>query len=719
MKFFSAGTTPRPVRLSKEIRNWAWESLHGKYGDEAMKYYAVPIDDIEGFDDMTSIQQYDAAIRQIALKAPIRVCKEELISGSGTLGIGISHKITVTRGGEEVIEGISHLTINYKTTIDEGIDSYSEKIAKRLEDPTLTEEQVDFLHSLQNTIESMQIWHKRYLDATKDVKPEIYKNLLQVPFKPARNFYEAVQSLWFEFAFVRVCGCWPGIGRIDQLLGKYLKKDLADGTITKEKAREILASFFIKGCEWIESNTPKSTGDAQHYQNIILAGVDEDGNEVTNEVTYLVLDIVEELAISDFPISVRLNSHTPEKLLRKVAQVMRHGGGIIALYNEEVVIKALEKEGYSTGEARSFANDGCWEVQIPGKTCFEYSPFDALQIFDTALGVDDCSKPIPQFNSLDELYQAFLNGVSEKIEALYDWTITRLYHNDGGKWQWIKPLKKPLRESSVISLFEDGCIENAASYFNFGPKYFVRSPHAGGLTDIANSMYAISKLVYEEKRVTMSELIEILRNNWEGHEELRQYVRNKYSYYGNDSEESDAWTAKIRNDFAKLVHDCEKAHSDCPAMFIPGVSTFGRNVDWLGRRRAVAFGYKQGEILAGNDSPTPGTDTSGATAIIKSYCKADLTEMTCGAALDLKIFPDTLKGEDGIQALKSLMKGFVKLGGCFVQPDVVDAATLHAAQADPLAYKTLSVRVSGWNARFVTLKDTWQQMIIERTEQGF
>lgn len=146
------------------------------------------------------------------------------------------------------------------------------------------------------------------------------------------------------------------------------------------------------------------------------------------------------------------------------------------------------------------------------------------------------------------------------------------------------------------------------------------------------------------------------------------------------------------------------------------VSTFGREIEWLPYRLSAPEGTTAGTILAGNASPTPGTDTEGVTAVIKSYCKADLTEMVTGTALDLKISPKTLSGENGIAALKSLLLGFIRLGGFFVQIDTVSAQTLKAAQKNPQEYKTLSVRVSGWNARFVTLTKEWQDMIIQRTE---
>ena len=170
--------------------------------------------------------------------------------------------------------------------------------------------------------------------------------------------------------------------------------------------------------------------------------------------------------------------------------------------------------------------------------------------------------------------------------------------------------------------------------------------------------------------------------------------------------------------YTDAVHAIGSKHSEYPVHFVPGVSTFGRQVDWLPNRTATAFGYRKGDILAGNDSPTPGTDCAGATAMIKSHCKADLVRQSCGAALDVKILPATLSGQSGVDALVSLMRGFLALDGFFLQLDAVDVETLRAAQENPQDFKTLSVRVSGWNARFVTLNREWQNMIIERNAQG-
>ena len=203
--------------------------------------------------------------------------------------------------------------------------------------------------------------------------------------------------------------------------------------------------------------------------------------------------------------------------------------------------------------------------------------------------------------------------------------------------------------------------------------------------------------------------------NWEGYEELRQRAMNTITYYGNDDDEADSYVSRILDTFADLV----LAHNgESPVIYIPGVSTFGRQINWMHTRVPSPMGTMKDAILSGNDSPTPGTDTEGATAVIKSYCKADLMKQVSGAALDIRLHPTSVSGENGIAALAGLYKTFLALGGFFMQTDVLDSSVLLDAREHPEQYKTLSVRVSGWNARFVTLCKEWQDMIIERTSGG-
>lgn len=706
MEFF-ATNGKRPVRLREKTRKFAYESLNHKYGLEARETPCVDMDDMPGFENLTDLERYDAAIARIATVAPIRICEGERVSGAATLGDGMYHVVPAKFQGKHVFGAVSHLTVDFETVLKKGVNFIRQQAEESLEKYRGTGKE-PFAQSCIRCLDAMKVFHGRYLEALRE-RPEYaanYQNLLHVPFEPAESFYEAVQSVWFTFAFVRLCGNWPGIGRIDWLLGDYLEKDLADGKLTVEEAREILAHFFIKGCEWI-CGGDYGSGDAQHYQNILLAGIDENGEEVTNTVTYLVLDIIEELGISDFPTTVRLNKNTDPKLLRRVAEVIRFGGGVIAVYNEDLIIESLVDYGYELREARKFANDGCWEVQIPGKTYFIYQPFDALQILQQE--TLNFGSEVPAATEFEELYQRFAADLRHRVELLGQDHRNRLIDSavPPKDWKW-----RPGVPCTVVSLFEQGCVEKGLSYFEGGPIYHVISPHIGGLPDVVNSLYAIKKLVFDEKKISLAELLAILDRDWEDNEPLRRYAMTKYSYFGNDNDEADAIAQRIVEDFADACDSIsDRSGYKCPA----GISTFGRQLEWSPHRKATPNGRKAHEILSGNFSPAPGTDKEGASAIIKSYCKANLKRMVSGAALDIKLFPSAVDGDRGLAAVMSLLQSFVMLGGHFMQMDIADAQILKEAQAHPENYQNLSVRVSGWNARFVTLNKDWQDMIIAQT----
>ncbi|MBE6724751.1 MAG: hypothetical protein E7576_06070 [Ruminococcaceae bacterium] len=692
----------RPERLCDETRQFALDSMKGKYGDEARAVPAVSLDGIEGFDDLSPDEKYAAAVETIARDCPLRFISGERIVGSATLGAAIDHVVPAFRNGSAVFPSVSHVTLGFRRILELGLDGIEAELDRYADKP--------YTVWLKRAAEAFRLWHGRILRGSEAENPACHTLLKKVPMGPASTFREAVQSLWLTFAFTRLTGNWSGIGRIDEMLGPYLKRDLAEGRLTLDEAREILAHFFIKGCEWIVSDTPVGSGDAQHYQNIVLSGVNENGKDVTNEVTFLVLDVIEELGISDYPVTVRLNRNTDPGLLRRIAEVVRYGGGIVAVYNEDLILSSLTASGYPLEEARRFANDGCWEVQIPGNTYFIYGPFDGYSLLmKDVLGLPDAPR---HFDSLDELWNAYADRLRSYADEVFRIVAdSRGYYTEDGEWVW----RNSGPPCAVISLFTEDCAKNGRSYYEGGPRYTVFSPHIGGAPDAGNSLHAIDRLVFRDKLVSFDELTELLRNDWEGAEPLRRYARERIPYYGNDDDEADSYVTRILDTFADAV----LAHSrETPVLFIPGVSTFGRQIEWSSSRAPSPMGTKKCAILSGNASPTPGTDTEGATAVVKSYCKADLKKQVSGAALDIRLHPSAVSGGNGLAALVGLYRTFAALGGFFMQTDVIDSSVLEAAREHPEEYKTLSVRVSGWNARFVTLNREWQDMIIERTSGG-
>jgi formate C-acetyltransferase len=265
----------------------------------------------------------------------------------------------------------------------------------------------------------------------------------------------------------------------------------------------------------------------------------------------------------------------------------------------------------------------------------------------------------------------------------------------------------------LIDPWIEGCIENARGYREGGPRYTVRAPHAGGLPDVANSLYAMQQIVYEQGRLSYARMCEVLRDDWAGHESLRREVRHKLALYGSDDDAADAMMRRV---FETYVTLCERTERADPRILRPaGISTFGREIEWRGRRAATPYGRNAGEILASNLAPTPGSERDGPTAVVRSYAKLDYERLPNGVPLDLKLYPTSVSGEAGVETLIALLKTFVALGGWYLQPDVMDSDTLRDAQRHPERYPNLTVRVSGWSARFATLGKEWQDMVIQRT----
>lgn len=708
---FSSVTGKRPVSLCESTRELCAKALDGFFGRRALRHSHVELTEVpEGFEQMAPREKYSLALDRIVKECPIYLNDGELIVGSASLGDAILPVFPARYKGESMFGwGTNHLTLGFDKALKGGMAAYEERVEERLREAT-DAEQLDMLRSLKSCLESLRVWHGRYMAALEEQMRQepnderlqkIHENLSQVPFAPPQTFYQALQSLWFLFAYARLVASWPGLGRIDEYLWPYLKEDLACGRTTEAEAKEHLAHFFIKGCEWVNLEwMGAGTGDSQHYQNILLGGVDASGKDISNPLTRMVLEIVAELPISDFPIAVRVNEQTPEDIYRLIALNTSLGGGVVAVYNESTVLKMLQQYGYPLEDAVRFANDGCWEVQVPGKTYFTYTPFDGYALLQKdVLHLGEEQTPV--YESFEKLYEAYISRLTELI------------HSIDQNYDQCAPLSGP--PSPFTELLEEGCLEKAKGYYELGPKYNVQSPHIGGFADVVNALLAIKTFVYDRQEYSLSEYVNMLRQNWEGFEiERRQAL--SLSYWGNDSAPADALAQSLYNDYVDIcVKENEKLVNSvlCPA----GISTFGRQTDWRNDRFAHAFGMKQGEILSANGGPTPGTDLAGATAVIRAHCKLDLTRMGGSTALDIKLDPSVFKDTQCEEVVRPLIDGFRTLGGFFMQIDTVDNELLRKAQENPDTYRSLNVRVSGWSARFITLNKEWQDTIIERTTQ--
>ena len=717
---------PRPRYLSDATHALCRRALQGEFGKAMAEHYCAVVD-AEAFAALDSYRQYCLCLRAVVEQAPIRLVDGEWLAGSATFDKARAHELPVALTGQpkekQVIRSVSHLTPHFQKVLKRGLAGLEAEIADSMEKLVLKAkfpdpEAAEYLDILRECVDCVRFWHAKTLSAVEerisetegDVKRRwqtVRENLKEAPLRGAKNFREAIQSLWFIFSVLRLTGNWVGLGRIDWMLGPYLEKDLAEGAITLEEAREYIAHFWIKGCEWVDCEKPighpDEGGDGQFYQNVVLSGRDARGNDETNAVTYLVLDVLEELGIADFPTSVRIHRNSPEKLMRRVAEVTRHGGGLMAVYNDETVVNALVNFGFSREEACRFANDGCWEVQVPGRTRFRYWAWDVLaELQQNVLKLGDHAPSDLKFRTFDELFDAYISHLRQVF-------FRRTEHVPF--WRFLNPL---------LSLLVEDCIASARDYGNYsgtGAAFHFYAPHAGGIVDAANALQAIQYAVYEKKLLSLNAFLDIVKADWEGHEDLRQQILG-LTYYGNGDEKGDAMMKRLFDAYVSMIAE-RKFHRG--VLFPAGISTFGRQVtpEFLDHRTANPDGHKKGDYLSNNISPTPGTDLRGATAVLRSYGSLGMEKLPGGTALEVKMSSATVRGQDGLDGLVDLLYSFCELGCHFMQLDVADAALLQKAYEDPEAYGDLVVRVSGWSSRFRTLGRQWQRLVVERTEMGY
>ena len=709
---------PAPVRrLSEATRRLAGAYLTGQFRSELCDP-EFQLSDLHLPAETPPLLQHARAALLIAERVPLILRSEELLVGGAPLLPALQHQVPAMGGRGS----ISHTTADFGDAVRLGLAGLERELRDHLTRWTDPDRRI-FGQALLQVIAAMRVWRDRYRDEIRrrlasETGPgaENLRRLLavlgRVPENPPSSFREALQSFWLFYEFQRLCGNWSGLGRFDQILGPYLEADLARGELTLDQARELVAHFWIKGTEWCygllrnqPGTPPPYGGDAQHYQNIILGGRGADGVNVENAVTHLVLEVVEELHISDFPVAVRLNHDTSPELLRRIAEIQLLGGGIVSVYQEEVVLAGLRRLGYPEEELCNFTNDGCWEVILPGKTRFGYVPFDALLSFQEALFT------APDDTAFEALYQRYLRQLEETIRTLKRQLRNRFYVNGATAVPGEPLIPADPAPDAVLSLVMPSCRRSGRSYTNFGTTYTVHALHAGGLPDVVNSLLAIRKLVYQEHRVTLRELIDILKRDWADAENLRLEAAAAPAY-GNDDDTADAMMKRVFDDYARLVAETPPV----PGVLTPaGISTFGREVDYAPHRLATAFGKHAHEYLASNLSPTPGTGKKGLTAVLNSYCKMDFTCVPNGCPLDLRLSAGIRKVADAPAIVESLLRVFLERGGFYLQIDTVDPEMLRAARRDPDRFPNLVVRISGWSARFATLSPEWQEMIINRT----
>jgi len=522
----------------------------------------------------------------------------------------------------------------------------------------------------------------------------------KVPENGADNFFEAVQILWF--GHILTCGedgiNANSLGRLDQILYPYYKKDIDNGTITRKEAKEIMSELACK--LYLDYDV----------QAITLSGSDGNGNDCTNELTYLILEATEEL---DFirDIAVRVHRESPERLMKLCARMITKGGGIPFLFNDECFIPALVEHGIKPEDACDYAPIGCIELTIPGKANPHAvsSWFNSTKCLELALfnGVDPMTGERPgietgrfeDFVSYDEFWEAY----QKQVEYF---TPRMIYHTNRGEL-----LQREYGPQPCWSILTDDCIKQGKDITNGGAIYNYHSICFIGTANTADSLYALKKLVFEDKKVAPSKLLEALRNNFKGAEDLRQMLLNNAAKYGNDIDEVDNIAAAVDNHFLDLM---DKAKSPLDGKYFVHLFSFILNLSFGHGLGATPDGRKSGEPLAYSLSAQQGRDQRGITAMFKSLSKLPHKRAAGASAAIIDIHPDFIKGEDGVELLTGLLTSAMSLGVGQLQMNMVSEERLRLALSDLENYGNIPVRVAGYSQIFKQLTNELQEHVIAR-----
>jgi formate C-acetyltransferase len=541
----------------------------------------------------------------------------------------------------------------------------------------------------------------------------------RVPAHAPRNFWEAIQMYWFiHLGTITELNGWDAMnpGHFDQHLAPFYEREVADGTLTRDEAKELICCFWIK----VNNHpappkvgiTARESGTYNDFTNINLGGVKGDGSDGTSEVSYIVLEVIEELHILQPGNSVHISAKTPDGFLHAAARVIRQGHGYPSVFNPDIYIAELLRQGKSLQDAREGGCSGCIEVGAFGKEAFLLTGYlNVPKILEVTLnnGIDPVTGRLvgmktgdPRlFDSFDRLYEAFLQQlhffVGMKIRVS----------------NYIDRMFAKYAPAPFLSVIIDDCIARGRDYYDGGPRYNTSYIQCCGLGTVTDSFAAIKKHVFDDRSFSMDRLLNAVLNNFEGETVLRQRIMNRTPFFGNDDDYADSIAVKVYDDLVDAIDGK------------PNIKSGGKyHLNMLSTTCHVYFGKVMGATpngrLAGKSisdgtSPSHGADTRGPSAVVKSLAKLDHVK-SGGTLLNQRFLPSLLKKDEDIRKLGHLIRSYFTLGGHHIQFNVVDTATLLAAQACPEDYRDLLVRMAGYSDYFNDMNAELQREVIERTE---
>lgn len=540
----------------------------------------------------------------------------------------------------------------------------------------------------------------------------------RVPAHAPRDFWEAIQAYWFVHLGVTYeLNPWDAFcpGKLDQHLYPFYCRGLEDGTLTREFAEELLQ------CLWIKFNnqpappkvgvTAAESSTYTDFAQINLGGVREDGSDGVNELTYLLLDVIEEMRLLQPSTSIQVSKKNPDDLIKRAGRIIRTGFGQPSIFNSDLIVQELVRMGKSVIDARNGGSSGCVEVGAFGKENYNLTGyFNMPKVLELALndGIDPrtgrrigpATGDPTTFDSFEEVFEAYRRQLLAlmDIKVRGNQVIERLY---------AEHLPVPF-----LSLLIDDCVATGKDYHDGGARYNTTYVQGVGLGTMADALTAIKVHVFDRQTLTMAELLAALRDDFQGHERTRQLLLNRGPRYGNDDDTADQVMRAVFEAYFEAVDgrpNTKGGHYHINLLPTTCHVYFGSVCG------ATPDGRLAGTPLSEGISPVQGADRRGPTAVLRSAAKMDHVR-TGGTLLNQKLSPQLMAGEEGLARLVQLVRTYFKLDGHHIQFNVVDAATLRAAQVRPQDYRNLIVRVAGYSDYFCDLSKALQDEIIARTE---
>lgn len=641
--------------------------------------------------------------------------------------------------------GDAHLAVDYRQVLEVGLKGYKERTLKEKANLDLTQpesiKKYQFYNAILIVLEAVKTFAERFSQLAKEqaatAAPERKAELLEisricakVPNEPAETFHEAIQSVWFIQLILQIesNGHSLSYGRFDQYMYPYLKADLDKGTITEDQAVELLTNLWIKTLTVnkvrSQAHTFSSAGSPL-YQNVTIGGQTRDKKDAVNELSYLVLKSVAQTKLPQPNLTVRYHAGLDQNFMNEAIEVMKIGFGMPAFNNDEIIIPSFMKIGVTEEDAYDYSAIGCVETAVPGKwgyRCTGMSYMNFPKILMTAMndGIDPVSgKRFVEGNGHFKDMQSF-----EELQEAWDKTVRELTRMSVIVENAIDiGLENEVPDVLCSALTED-CIGRGKTLKEGGAVYDFISGLQVGIANLADSLAAIKKLVFEEKKVTTDELWEALMTDYasDRSKEIQQMILNDVPKYGNDDDYpdqlvKDAYDSYI--DEVKKYPNTRFGRGPIGGTRYSGTSSISANVGQGRATMATPDGRNAWVPLAEGCSPSHNMDKNGPTAVLKSVSKLRTEEIIGGVLLNQKVNPQTLAKEEDKQKLIMLLRTFFnKLHGYHIQYNVVSRETLIDAQKHPEKHRDLIVRVAGYSAFFNVLSKATQDDIIERTEHA-